>query len=292
MSKYIDDIIGTLSNSWEEHKVSVHKVLKILQDNNFTVNPLKCEWAVQETDWLGYWWLTPTGLTVKPWKKKFDALLALKRPASIIFRTPVPSLARRANALYSVELYSGRQNVKSPSMQLKPYWQKKRFFNFRTTNKPFHIYTDASDRQLEAPSFYKKRLNQWHFFGENATGEKELLSIVEKLSKSIAQCYSAAYGPIFHYIKEKHNTAADAFSGLSFSERQSTHPLNPSASDFPEFTGEDFPVEVDFHGEVIEFDFNGEVYFNGEVFTGDFHGEVRGRWIFDVKWFSGKPPKG
>lgn len=76
---YIDDF-GCFTNSWHEHVNSLDKVLTILQDNNFTVNPFKCEWVVQETDWLGYW-LTPHGL--KPWKKKIDAILALEPPKTV-----------------------------------------------------------------------------------------------------------------------------------------------------------------------------------------------------------------
>jgi hypothetical protein len=38
---YIDDI-GAFSNSWEEHMALLSKILTLLQDNGFTVNPLKC----------------------------------------------------------------------------------------------------------------------------------------------------------------------------------------------------------------------------------------------------------
>ena len=51
---FIDDI-GIFSNtSFSDHLQQLHQVLLRLERHVFTVNPLKCEWAAQSTEYLGF----------------------------------------------------------------------------------------------------------------------------------------------------------------------------------------------------------------------------------------------
>ena len=66
-SIYMDDVGIWTDGSFQEHLAVIEQVLQQFAAHDLKCNPLKCSWAVKETDFLGYW-MTPTG--IKPWKKR------------------------------------------------------------------------------------------------------------------------------------------------------------------------------------------------------------------------------
>ncbi|CAJ1961137.1 unnamed protein product [Cylindrotheca closterium] len=209
---YIDDV-GIFSNDWNSHMESLRKILRILQDHGFTCNPLKCEFCVQETDWLGYW-LTPTG--IKPWKKKIDAILRLEPPKSVSeLRSFIGAVTFYRDMLQNVHTFSpltariGHNKKKldwTPECQkafdhIKAVLSKDAFLAYPAHNQPFHVYCDASDYQLGAAIFqngkpvayYSRKLSKAQL--NYTVGEKEILSIVETLKE---------YRTMLYGVKELH----------------------------------------------------------------------------------------
>jgi transposase InsO family protein len=203
---YLDDI-AIFSETWEDHIAVLNKVLNRLQDNGFTVKPEKCEWAVQETNFLGFW-LTPNGL--KPWKKKIDAILNLDKPKTLKQLRAFVGLVN-----YYKIFFKGRAHIMAPLTDLNgldPEEGKRRFSKHWTAthdiafeetkkmvakevllkypdpNKPFTIETDASDKQIGAVILQDNQPIAFH--SRKLTGaqsrypipDKEALAIVEVLT--------------------------------------------------------------------------------------------------------------
>jgi hypothetical protein len=169
--------------------------LKRLEDNAFTINALKCEWAVQETDWLGYW-LTPEGLKCTL-EEKIDGILKMQPPQNVkqvrafigavsFYRDMFPWRSHHLSLLTSL---TGKNNFTWNREHQVAFQVMKALIacdcmlRYPDHNKPFDIYTDASDYQLAAVimqkgipvAYYSCKLTEAQ--KKYTTLEKEVLSI-------------------------------------------------------------------------------------------------------------------
>ncbi|EJK69288.1 hypothetical protein THAOC_09464, partial [Thalassiosira oceanica] len=200
-----------------KHINLLETILTRLEEHNFTVNPLKCEWAVQETDFLGYW-LTPHG--AKAWSRKVDSIVNMKKPETIsqlrgfiglvgFYNDLFPRRSHILAPLTSINLPKGARlgTLWTPACQtafekMKSIVAADCLLAYPNHNKTFYIYTDASDYQLGAVimqhdddgvlrpvAYFSQKLNPAQ--RNYSTIEKELLSIVMTLKTYKTMLYGA-----------------------------------------------------------------------------------------------------
>ena len=75
----MDDLGLWSKGSFDEHMIIVDKVLERLAEAGMKCNPLKCQWAVKKTSFLGHH-MTPEGVT--PMRNKINAVLMMGRPTN------------------------------------------------------------------------------------------------------------------------------------------------------------------------------------------------------------------
>ena len=194
---YMDNVLLYTKLDFGHHLQRMGLVLETLKQNNLHVHVEETFLASQRIDYLGYT-LTPTG--IEPQVKKVLPILKFKAPTN---RRQLKSFLGFVN--YYKKHWRRRSHILEPltrltSSKVKFEWTEEQQKAFKTIknvmakkillsypdfSKPFHIYTDASDKQLggiivqdDKPiALYSRKLTPPQ---RNYTVmEKELLSIVE-----------------------------------------------------------------------------------------------------------------
>ena len=198
---YLDDILIISDGTFEDHITKLDIALERLEKAGFRANVRKCFFAKPELEYLGYW-LTQDGIQPQP--KKVEAILRLSEPKNVrqlrtflgmvnyyrdMWRRRSHLLAPLTALLSKKKKWEWTPECQKSFEEMKKVMSQEALLAFPDFNKPFHIYTDASDYQLggvimqegKPLAFYSRKLNGAQ--KRYTTGEQELLSIVETLKE-------------------------------------------------------------------------------------------------------------
>ena len=158
---YLDDII-VFSASWEEHLERLRAVFERLRRANLKLGAAKCHLARREVSFLGYK-VTPEGLEPEP--KLMEAIDKLTPPTSVTevrsflglvgyYRRFIKRFSDKAAPLNAL-LHKEQEWSWTPQCQeafdlLKGEISRKPVSAYLDFNKPFRLYTDASNLGLGA----------------------------------------------------------------------------------------------------------------------------------------------
>jgi RNase H-like domain found in reverse transcriptase/Reverse transcriptase (RNA-dependent DNA polymerase)/Retroviral aspartyl protease len=198
---YLDDILITTKDTYEDHMNKLNEVLTRLEQAGFRANLLKCFFAEDKLDYLGYW-ITRKGIQPQP--KKVAAIRHLNPPSNKrqlrcflgminyyrdMWRQRSHILAPLAALQSNTVKWKWSTEEQSAFDEIKRIIEREAILAFPDFSKPFHIHTDSSYLQLgsvitqsDKPiAFYSRKMNDAQ--KRYPTGEQELQSIVETLKE-------------------------------------------------------------------------------------------------------------
>jgi hypothetical protein len=159
---YLDDLLAISCRTFEDYLEKLECVLKILSDKGLCINANKSTFCATEIDYIGYW-ISRSG--IQPIPKNVEAIKNMVRPTT---RKELRRFIDMVN--YYCDMWVCRSELLAPltsmiSKNVKFNWMdehQKVFDNikkiicrevmltFPDFSQPFHIYTDASDKNLGA----------------------------------------------------------------------------------------------------------------------------------------------
>jgi RNase H-like domain found in reverse transcriptase/Reverse transcriptase (RNA-dependent DNA polymerase) len=172
---YLDDLLLLTNNTFADHLTKLEMVLARLSIAGMRVNASKSKFFAEQIEYLGYW-ITQKG--IQPVYNKVEAILKIKAPKT---RKELCQFIGIVN--YYCDMWFCRSELLDPltsltSGNVKFEWlpsQQKAFDKIKKVietevllaypdfNKPFHIYTDASDHQLGAVIMQDKKAHSLLF---------------------------------------------------------------------------------------------------------------------------------
>ncbi|XP_047987218.1 uncharacterized protein LOC125227069 [Leguminivora glycinivorella] len=204
MLAYLDDLI-ILSESFEQHVEDLEKVLKVLKENNLTINLAKCHFCCNSVKYLGHV-ITSSGLQPDP--TKVEAITSLPQPRNLKhllsfiqtcswYRRFIPNFSKVSEPLTRLTKKNAQWEWKEAQEKafndLKSHLISAPVLKSADETKPYIIKADASNYAIgavivqgegedEHPIEYASRLLT-SAERNYSTTEREALALVWSLNK-------------------------------------------------------------------------------------------------------------
>ena len=220
---YIDDVL-ILSRNYQDHYLHVKTVLDIFRENDIVLSKNKCNFGVQELNFLGFM-ISQTGIQANP--EKVEAILKIPPPNSKkkvrsfigmlqYFRRFIPNmatiLAPITDLLADKSIFIWTEECQKAFNQSLELLAEQTLLYYPDFTKPFEVMTDASNRGLGGFVYQlvDGNLNPVYFYSKKFTHQQQRsLSIVEKETFAIVSVLeyldTLLYGQILHVYCDNQN---------------------------------------------------------------------------------------